>query len=105
MNAHASPQSTAATALSQLLQEHPELAGLAWSIDTLGTLRGEQRAQTGTGQVVDDCAQILHGTPVRTTLNRDGDHLVLAQLATVWRDVPVEIWASYPETMTGVPDE
>lgn len=101
MKAHANPQSSAATALSQLLDEHPKIVGLTWSIDTLGTIHGEQHAQDGNGRIVDDCAHILGGTAVHSTLNRDGDCLGLAQLNTVWREVPVEIWGSYPETAAG----
>ncbi|MFF0395095.1 hypothetical protein ACFYSJ_04795 [Streptomyces sp. NPDC005248] len=88
-------------ALSELLDEHPDIVGLTWSIDTLGTIHGEQYAQDGNGRIVDVCAQILDGTAVHSTLNRDGDRLGLAQLNTVWREVPVEIWGSYPETAAG----
>ncbi|MFJ3100298.1 hypothetical protein [Streptomyces sp. NPDC086835] len=101
MTAHSNPQASAATALSQLLTEHPEIADLTWSITTLGVLEGEQHAETGHGQVVDDCAQILGGTAAHTVLTRAGDRLGLAQLTTTWRDVPVHVWASYPEAPLG----
>ncbi|THA50829.1 hypothetical protein [Streptomyces sp. A1136] len=101
MTAHSNPQASAATALSQLLTEHPEVVGLTWSINTLGVLEGEQHAETGHGQVVDDCAQVLGGTAAHTVLSRAGDRLGLAQLTTTWRDVPVHVWASYPEAPIG----
>lgn len=93
MNVHASPQITAALALSDLLFHHPEITGLTWSTDPLGILRGEQTAVEGRGQIVDLCAQILGGTPVHVTV--DGDGSGFAELATVWRGVNVQVWATY----------
>ncbi|MFC9341405.1 hypothetical protein ACFT0G_25250 [Streptomyces sp. NPDC057020] len=101
MKQHSTPQASAATALSQLLSEHPSVTGLTWSINTLGVLEGVQHGETGQGQVVDDCAQILGGTAARTVLTRAGDRLGLAELVTVWRDVPIKVWASYPESPIG----
>ncbi|MBT2492319.1 hypothetical protein J7E96_28185 [Streptomyces sp. ISL-96] len=101
MTAHSNPQASAATALSQLLTEHPSVDGLTWTINTLGVLQGELHATEGDGQIVDDCARILGGTAAHTTLTRDGDRLGLAQLTTTWRDVPVLVWSSYPEAPAG----
>lgn len=93
---HSNPQASAATALSQLITEHPELTGLTWTIDTVGVLQGEQHGQDGHGEIVDRCAEILGGTVLRTSYGDGGQHL--AQLAAEWRDVLVKIWASYPDT-------
>lgn len=101
MTAHSNLQASAATALSQLLTEHPELDGLTWKVDPIGVLHGELHAQEGDGRIVDDCAAIIGGTAVHSTLTRDGDRLGLAQLVTVWRDVHVEIWASHSEVAAG----
>ncbi|MGW1352984.1 hypothetical protein ACWCQE_27515 [Streptomyces sp. NPDC002409] len=96
MNAHLSCQLSAALALAALLVDHPEVQGITWSADPLGVLRGEQYALDGDGRVVDTCATILGGRPVRSVLDLDGDRTGLVQLATVWRGVPVEIRATYP---------
>lgn len=98
MTEHSNPQASAATALSQLLTEHPELTGLTWTIDTVGVLQGEQHGQDGSGEIVDRCAEIIGGTVLRTSIWHHGDGQGLAQLATEWRDVLVKVWASYPKT-------
>ncbi|MFG2404184.1 hypothetical protein ACGFR8_07570 [Streptomyces brevispora] len=101
MKTHASPQAGAATVLSQLLTEHPEVTGLTWTVDLLGVLHGEVHEEAGDGRIVDACAEILGGTAAHTILTRAGDRLGLAQLATTWRDVPVHVWASYPQAPAG----
>jgi hypothetical protein len=88
---HASPQLLAALALSDLLIDHPEITGLTWSIDPLGTLCGERKGMEGRGQIVDDCAQILGGTPVHVAVDDGG----FVELVTVWRGVPVQVWVTY----------
>ncbi|MFI5629135.1 hypothetical protein ACIA8E_07105 [Streptomyces sp. NPDC051664] len=65
--------------------------GLTWSIDTLGTLCGEQKGMEGRGRIIDDCAQILGGTPVHVRVDGGG----FVELVTVWRGVPVQVWVSY----------
>lgn len=101
MTAHSNSQAHAATALSQLLAEHPDVTGLTWSIDPLGVLRGERHAESGDGQIVDEVAKIIGGTAAHVCFTRDGDRQGLAQLTTVWRGVPVHVWASYPEAPLG----
>ncbi len=93
MPANSSPQLGAAVALVALLGAHPELSVLTWFVDPLGVLRGQQTAGVGRGDVVDDCAGILGGTPVRVKV--DGDGSGFAELAAVWRGVPVQVWATY----------
>ncbi|MFF1834142.1 hypothetical protein ACFVXE_08045 [Streptomyces sp. NPDC058231] len=91
MKAHASPQPSATLALNTLLTTHPEIEGLTWSIDTLGTLCGEQKGMEGRGRIIDDCAQILGGTPVHVRVDGGG----VVERVTVWRGVPVQVWVSY----------
>lgn len=98
MNNHASCQVSAALALTQLLVDHPDVAGrVTWTVDRLGALRGERPAETDQGQAIDSLARVLGCTPVRTRLDRCGDRHVLVQLATVWQGVPVEAWTTYTE--------
>ncbi|WP_329307005.1 hypothetical protein OG322_26145 [Streptomyces sp. NBC_01260] len=93
MPANASPQLGAAIVLVALLGAHPELSVLTWTVDSIGILRGQQTAGVGRGGVVDECAGILGGTPVRVRVDQDGSGF--AELAVVWAGVPVEIWATY----------
>ncbi|MFE4796153.1 hypothetical protein ACFRFL_13815 [Streptomyces sp. NPDC056708] len=83
----------AAIALVELLSTHPELSALTWTATPVGVLRGEQRGVEGHGEIVDDCAEILGGTPDRVAV--DGDGSGFAELATVWRGVLVQVWATY----------
>ncbi|MGW2075053.1 hypothetical protein ACWCPK_42705 [Streptomyces sp. NPDC001953] len=97
MSQHRSPEQAAAAALTHLLAERPELAALIWTVgESPGLLKGHQIAETGAGETIDVCAALMGGTVTRTVLNRDGDRDGLAQLATIFDGVPVEVWASYP---------
>ncbi|MFD5788665.1 hypothetical protein ACFWH1_18830 [Streptomyces sp. NPDC127037] len=93
MAGNSSPQLSAATALVELLDTHPELSALAWTVDTLGVLRGELTGDASRGRIVDDCAHTLGGTPVRVRVDEHGSGF--AELAAVWRDVPVQVWVTY----------
>ncbi|MFC8723663.1 hypothetical protein [Streptomyces bacillaris] len=98
MTNHASCQVSAALALTQLLVDHPAVAGrVTWTVDPLGALHGEQPAETDQGQAIDSLARLLGCTSARTVLDRRGDRHVLVQLATVWQGVPVEAWTTYTE--------
>lgn len=91
-------QISAATALVQLLEEHPELSlFISWSVPRtspilVGTIH------EGGMQVLAYCAEFLGGNvrAAHKTWERGG--LVMRQhvLASTWRDVPVEVAVSLP---------
>ncbi|MEU8870515.1 hypothetical protein AB0D24_04980 [Streptomyces javensis] len=89
-----SSQIATASALVTLLTDHPELSALTWTVDTADVLHGQQTG-AGSGLIVDQAARVLGGTPVHARINRGTDRIGLAQFATVWRGVHVEVWASY----------
>ncbi|MFE1192861.1 hypothetical protein ACFW6E_08680 [Streptomyces olivaceoviridis] len=90
-------QLSAATALVQLLTEHPDLSDhLTWSITrTTPTLTGY--IHDGGMAVLADCAEWLGGSirAGRVWESRDG-RLRQHVLTTTWRDVPVEVVVSVP---------
>lgn len=90
-----------AVALAELLTTHPDLApeasGLTWTLTLVGGIRAEATAAGDGGRAVDRCAQIMGGTPVRVSVGAGQDRVVVAELATTWHGVPVEVWATYPE--------
>lgn len=92
-----SPQLASVTALASILRARPEASALTWTIDPAGVLHGQQIAATGYGDVIDAVADYTGGTALHTVMSRGTDRTCLAQLVTVWRGVPVEIWASYAE--------
>ncbi|MET8609706.1 hypothetical protein [Streptomyces misionensis] len=84
-------------ALARLVVQHPELTGLVWTVgETPGVLTGHQIAESGTGQIIDTCAEVMGGTVVRSVLTRGDDRQGVAQLVTMYDGVNVEAWASYP---------
>ncbi|MEU6595409.1 hypothetical protein ABZ923_40490 [Streptomyces sp. NPDC046881] len=87
-----------AAALAHLLSDHPELSSMVWPVgETTGVLAGHQIAETGRGEIIDTCAEIMGGTVARSMqLRGAGDGQGLAQLVTTFDGVPVEVWASYP---------
>ncbi|MFJ6562006.1 hypothetical protein ACIQMV_19520 [Streptomyces sp. NPDC091412] len=90
------PAQAASAALAQLLARHPELDRLVWTVgETPGVLKGFQVTETGTGEIIDLCAQVMGGTVARSVLDRSGDRQGIAQLVTGYDGVPVEVWASY----------
>ncbi|MFE0541061.1 hypothetical protein [Streptomyces sp. NPDC058891] len=97
MSQHRSPEQAAAAALTHLLTERPELAALVWTVgESPGLLRGQQYAESGGGEILDVCADLMGGTVVRSAVGRDGDREGIAQLVTVYEGVSVEVWATYP---------
>lgn len=96
MKTNLSPQATAATALVQLVTEHPELSAfMSWSI-----LRSDGAALTGCVHEgglasLDVCQRILGGSVKVLPAKREerGD---LHILSAVWRDVQVEVLVSVP---------
>ncbi|WP_225840256.1 hypothetical protein [Streptomyces sp. NK08204] len=92
-----STQISAATALVQLLTEHPELSEhLTWSISrTSPVLVGY--IHDGGMRVLADCADFLGGS-IRAGVEHGSSAERLRQhvLTARWRDVPVEIIVSVP---------
>ncbi|KOG21758.1 hypothetical protein [Streptomyces viridochromogenes] len=91
-------QLSAATALVQLLEEHPELSEhMSWSISRVGVqLVGF--IHEGGMQVLADCAKFLGGS-VRadeSTYESGGQRLRTHVLASTWRDVPVQVLLPLP---------
>ncbi|MGC4947800.1 hypothetical protein ACLQ2N_16585 [Streptomyces sp. DT224] len=93
MARNCSPQLPAATALVELLDTHPELCALNWTVDTIGVLRGALTGDASRGRIIDTCADILGGTPVRVRADEHGSGF--AELAALWRDVNVQVWVTY----------
>jgi hypothetical protein len=97
MKRDSSPQLAAATALVELLTARPELDRITWTVgEQPGVLIGHHIGENGTGELVDAVAEITGGTVARSTANRGEDRQGAAHLVTVYRDVPVKVWASYP---------
>ncbi|MFJ3249174.1 hypothetical protein [Streptomyces sp. NPDC086782] len=97
MKPDVSPAQAASAALAQLLAQHPELDRLIWTVgETPGVLKGFQITETGTGEIIDLCAEAMGGTVARSVVGRGVDRLGVAQLVTSYDGVPVEVWASYP---------
>lgn len=91
-----STQLSAATALVQLLTEHPELQAAGWSIDSVNpTLHGH--LHEGGMAALAAYADLLGGS-VRAghEFVYGGERLRSHRLSTVWRDVPVEIAVALP---------
>ena len=91
-------QLSAATALVQLLTEHPELSEhMSWSISRVGAqLVGF--IHDGGMQVLADCAEFMGGS-VRadeSTYERGGQRLRTHVLSSTWRDVPVQVLLPLP---------
>jgi hypothetical protein len=90
-------QISAATALVQLLTEHPDLSEhLSWSIcRTSPTLIGY--VVDGDMSVLADCAGFLGGSIRAGREYKSGDQLLRQHVLTArWRDVPVEVVVSVP---------
>lgn len=91
-----STQLSAATALAQLLQEHPELPEAGWSIGTIvpdlrGSLYGGMASLSA-------YAEVLGGSvrAAKETFELRGQRVRRHVLKTVWRDVPVEVAVVLP---------
>ncbi|WP_328434499.1 hypothetical protein [Streptomyces sp. NBC_00425] len=96
MDSNLTPEQAAAAALAHLLAEHPQLGSITWSVgERPGVLTGRLVAETGHGEIIDDCAEVMGGTVARTSHYRDDDGHGVAQLVTSYRDVPVHVWATY----------
>ncbi|MBX9392211.1 hypothetical protein K4749_01020 [Streptomyces sp. TRM72054] len=98
-----STQLSAATALVQLLQEHPNLAAAEWSISSvIPSLRGFVFG--GDMAALAAYADVLGGS-IRASKNThedQGQRVRSHRLTTVWRDVPVEIVVALPVPVAAV---
>ncbi|MYR58860.1 hypothetical protein GTY54_22340 [Streptomyces sp. SID625] len=96
MTTHLTGDAAVAAALTHLLTEHPQLDALTWAVgETPGVLTGRQYAETGHGEIIDACADILGGHVVRSSQQHPAGGHGVAQLVTIYDEVPVEVWASY----------
>lgn len=91
-----STQLSAATALVQLLTEHPDLPTAAWSIGSIipdlhGCVYGDMEPLAA-------YAEVLGGSvrAAQETFTLRGQQVRRHVLATVWRDVPVEVAVVLP---------
>ena len=100
MNASSQNQSqaTAATALVQLLQQHPEHPKVAWRVPDhdplIGSLHGSLSSKRDVVAAVAAWAGFLGVEPRRTPFVYEGVERVELSVETVWRDVPVSVHGS-----------
>jgi hypothetical protein len=97
-----STQLSAATALAQLLTEHPELPTAAWSIGSvIPDLHGS--VYDGIDSIA-AYADVLGGSisAAQETFTLRGRQVRRHVLSTVWRDVPVEVSVVLPVAVGAV---
>ena len=90
-------QLSAAIALTQLLQEHPELDACRWSVERDGLLSGtvDVHAVYDIRETVQAYAAVLGGTVHEQPFTSpDGQQSLSAQLYATWRDVKVNVWGT-----------
>lgn len=93
MSKVASPQQSPATALAQLIAEHPELPHMFWTITPDGHLTGSTYGVDDAGSIVRQVAAVLGGAPYSHdyTGASDGRVRPSQHLNTRWRDVEFHI--------------
>ncbi|MEU8473703.1 hypothetical protein [Streptomyces hygroscopicus] len=100
MNAQRSPQIAPATALGQLLQEHPELPPVEWTVPrTHGVLKGALYADDHPFEVLRAYADVLGGsirpdTSPGSEFESAGLRRRVHRLTATWRDVTVIVEAT-----------
>jgi hypothetical protein len=98
MSRKRNPQLAPAAALVQLLQEHPDLPALTWTIQRGGPaeLRGDAYAEDHPFEVLRSWADVLGGeiTPDTADFECGGLRRRMHRLTTVWRDVRVVVSAA-----------
>lgn len=102
MASNPTSQLSAATALTQLLAEHPDLPEATWSIGTVipdlhGHLYGGMPDLAA-------YAEVLGGSvrAAENTYELRGQQVRRHVLRTVWRDVPVEVAVALPVSAAAV---
>ena len=100
MKNHPIPQLGAATALVQLLEEHPELPTAHWSVGKVVPVLGGHLHDCGM-DALDAYASALGGS-IRAGQDymADGEMRRNHVLTSVWRDVRVSILLSLPAPVT-----
>ncbi|MFJ4627087.1 hypothetical protein [Streptomyces sp. NPDC088847] len=94
MSKHCSPQKAPARTLAALLAEHPEIAGITWSLDPSGVIHGANPEDDG--RTITHLASVIGGTPLtRTTTNPVGDRLTLTELVAVWHGAHFDVWTTH----------
>ncbi|WP_263165460.1 hypothetical protein [Streptomyces sp. SCSIO ZS0520] len=91
------PQLAPAMALAQLLQEHPELPPVHWSVSSHGLLEGYVESDDPMAGLAEYAA--LFGAeivPAVRAFEHDGETLRSFEASTRWRDVPVRVKAIVP---------
>lgn len=98
MSTKPSPQIAPATALVQLLQEHPGLPEAIWTVNG-PTLRGHVYGpNAGNFDALRAYAEALGGSiRPRHSYSSCGETLRLHELTTCWRDVRLAVAVSVPE--------
>lgn len=99
-----STQLSAATALVQLLTEHPELSEyMTWSITRSNAILCGF-IHDGGMPVLAECAQIMGGSirPDDHTHESGGQRKRTHVLRSTWRDVPVQVLLPLPVSAAGV---
>lgn len=96
MTSDSIPQLAPAMALVELLREHPELPPVGWSIGESSTLVGTLMTDGDGLSVVAAYAEVIGGSVRTSDFDRNGDHRLTGNVRTVWRDVTVDVWVSYP---------
>lgn len=96
MNSSSQTQLSAATALVQLLQEHPELHAAEWSLNSvIPALRGF--LYRGDLTTLAAYAEVVGGNvEAEKTYEYQGKTLRRHILTTTWRDVPIELVVTLP---------
>lgn len=102
-------QLTSATALAQLLTDHPELPALDWTINKRGVLTGSQFGVEDLPSLTEEITGVLGGTSHESwfTSGKDGLPHPVVHVDAVWRDVPVALTlgGAAPAVAAGLPSE
>ncbi|MEU6597927.1 hypothetical protein [Streptomyces flaveolus] len=90
-------QLSAAIALTQLLQEHPELLAARWSVERDGLLSGtvDLHAEYDMREPLQAYADVLGGTVhVHSFTSPDAGPSLSVSLYATWRDVKVNVYGT-----------
>lgn len=86
-------QLTSATALVQLLTDHPDLPLLDWTINKRGVLTGSQFGVEDLSALTTEITDMLGGNSYESLFTSGKDNLPhpVVHIDAVWRDVPVAV--------------
>jgi hypothetical protein len=93
LNRKRNPQQSAATALAQLLGDHPDMPALDWSIFADGTLSGSKFSVEDPTAIADTITGLLGGTSYESayTSGKDGLRHPVVHIDVMWRDVALKM--------------